>query len=190
MNSYRTALIWCRAIVINLWANAALGLILGTAVQLIGRNGAFGVSLSSLAESSVLPDSVSVVSLGVLALGVLAPTLAAALTGASPLEGEAILKRRALNKDEAGLARAGAGLILLVFGVAGALTTTALYSYWFLTGQMGIGMGHQVMMQNLAINASSAFGHCAVGLVLAFGPGLRRLMNARAQSHDGFGESQ
>ena len=146
MNAYRIALILCRAVAVALWWSAGFSVING--LRLFE-----GFWLSVAATFLTLFGS----------------ALAVAIIGGSSLEGEALSPKRALEKEELHLARAGAGLILLAFGVAQSLSISAA----LILGYFGLSP-----MQNFAGFVVPVL-QCLVGFMLAFRLGLRRFVKTQ-----------
>ncbi len=184
MNSYRVALILCRAVMISLWWSAGINFLSGLVLGLANASGLFarfGLSGFSLVNSVYLSLG-GAVSLAVAAtfLQLFAPTLSAAMTGGATLEGEAISSRRALSRDQRTLVLAGAGLILLIYGVANALPFTLNTAYTLLFGSTAFASGRAFMVYNLVSVLTPTILRCAVGFLLAFHLGLRRLIKPDA----------
>ena len=145
MNSYRVALILCRAVAVALFWSAGFSLMHG--LRLFE-----GFWLLVVATFLTL----------------FGPALSISVTGGNLLEGESFSSKRALEKEELHLARAGAGLILLAFGVAQSLSLSA----GFILGFVGFSPVH-----TLTGFVAPAL-QCLVGFVLAFRLGLRRLIKS------------
>lgn len=176
MNPYRIALILCRAVTISLWWSAGIGIASGLLVGVGISSGAFGLTGFPLLNSIFSPLS-GALGLAVAAtfLQLFAPTLGAAMTGGAMLEGQTISSQRNLERDETALARAGAGLILLFYGLASALPSLATTGYALLTDE-SVGVNRGFWIYGLAGNLVPAVLRCAVGFLLAFHLGLRRLV--------------
>ena len=171
MNPYRVALVLCRAVTFCLWWSAALTA-LGAVLFALAFGGGFWVTL----VSGGLGTGVTL-AMAAIFLQVFAPSLVAAMLGNSALEGDAIAARRPWEHQEIALARAGAGVFLLFFGASRALPLMAAGGYALLTGQTLYGAaGPMSGPYFLASNALPPVLQCAIGLLLAFGAGLRRLV--------------
>ena len=162
MTSFRVAFIFCKALALGLWINAVFGLLGLILAFVLSRFGfptfGFFSGVSWLAD-------------GILALiiGATASSLSASLAGQSTLEGEAIAARRTLTPEEQNLARAGAGLITLAFGLSAWISyAPALYSYWTISKS-----GPNFLLL-IAGNLTLLTIKIALGFLLAFGVILRR----------------
>ena len=165
MTPYRVALILCKAVALSLWIEAAFGLIRLISIFILEQLGlaTFGYfnDISWIVEGALA-----------LLLGATAPGLSAILAGQSALEGEAIAARRALAPAERNLVRAGAGFIILIYGVAGWVGgLPSLYSFWTInTGAPTNFLPYLIVgMALLTVKIALGFG-------LAFGPSLRRVV--------------
>lgn len=182
MNSYRIALIFCRALIINSWWSAGLSGLTRIIAALIVQIGLFGTSALPLPVTFIsfmwLSQSFVPLIICAVALTLFAPTLSAAMTGRAMLEGETISSRRGLEADERALASAGAGLMLVIFGLVDALPAIAQMAYQFFTDSLGTGSTRDFMFYQFAISLLRATLRCGVGLWLAFRLGLRRMVQS------------
>ena len=115
--------------------------------------------------------------IGAVFLKVFAPSLAASMTGSGALQSDAIASRHDLEPHERDLARAGAGLFLLFLGAITAIPSilAGVYTIFFEGASTGL-PGSTAMIYSMASAALLAILQCAVGFVLAFQSGLRRLI--------------
>lgn len=163
MTSYRVAFIFCKAVALSLWVGAFFGVITWLATFV-----AYSLGFATFGLFSNLEWIIE--GLIALLLGAIAPSLSATLAGKSALEDEAIAARRALPPADQQLVRAGAGLILFVFGIAswiGALPSA--YSFWTLSAPTGPNFLPLVIFQLALLTVK-----IAVGFLLAFWSALRR----------------
>ena len=180
MNPYRVALILCRAISIDFWWSAAINLVSGIVLTLVVRSGVLGAGFPG-AMSNAFYQMAGVVPsvVGAIFLQQFAPSISASVTGSGALEGDAIASRHALEPREMALAHSGAGLMLLFFGLTGALFSTAWGGYTLWSNAYGSGIGRTVAIYSMGSALLPASLHCFVGFVLAFRLGLRRLVKSQ-----------
>lgn len=162
---YRVAFVVCKAIALNLWINAAIGALGLAAIVVLKATGVY--SLGYLGGWTWIGQGVVA-----LVLGAVAPALSAALTAQPTLQGEALAARQVLAPGEKALMRAIAGLLLLVFGVAGlAGSLSALYSIATWKSSPAYPFVWPIVVSLIGIAL-----RIAAGFMLAFGPNLRRVV--------------
>lgn len=171
MNSYRVALILCRAVALALWWSAGLRILAPLISVVASRLNSSGLfAFSTITMASAVPMVVAAIFLQIFAV-----SLAASMTGNSAFEGEAITKRGALEPSERALAGAGAGLFLLFFGVT--IVVPSILSVVSLLLSPGSATS-TTLLSGFVNSILHATLQCLVGFVLAFMLGLRRMMKS------------
>ena len=174
MSLYRAALVWCRALALALWGVSGFELLSLLIWPLRVRPGAADIYLHFQPALVLGPAALAI------ALTLAAPLLGAAMTGGGALQGETIAARR-FSRDERALARAGAGVLLLILGLL-QLGPFALNLAAALARGTPI-IGHNryhtgvfpMEIAELGWTLALPVAQCAVGFGMAFGLGLRRL---------------
>ena len=178
MNAYRIVLILCRVVSLDLWWGAAVSVVSSGLLALIGWFGWLSSPGTSVPNPFYYSLGATVLSVMIAVfVGQFAPAIATAAVGRGSLEGEAIAARTALEPDERALASTGAGLTLLFLGLVGALISTVWSGYAiFFEHTTTIGPARSVIVYSAVSSLLPSFLHCALGFVLAFRSGLRRMV--------------
>lgn len=184
MNAYRVCLILCRAVAVALWWNVGLRLLSATITLIVAQlsfqmnigHATMGASFYLELLTLAVPQIIAAVFLQVFAV-----SLASSVAGISAFGGETMASPRKLDALELNLARAGAGLYLLFFGVASAIPSILGLGYRIFTGGIGSGTGNSTtVIYSLLASLIPLIIQCFVGFVLAFKLGLRRLIHSDA----------
>ena len=111
MNSYRVALILCRAVAVALWWLVGIR-VLPVLIEVMGD---FSHLMRAFGVPGVTLFSVAFYAVAAIFLQMFSASLAASMVGKTTLESETIASRNVLEPPERALASAGAGLFLLFF---------------------------------------------------------------------------
>lgn len=179
MNSYRVALILCRAVVVALWWSAGLRF-LAVAITFIVAQ--FNIAaLKNIPVTTMALQPLIAIALTAIVAGFLqmfAFSLAASMTGNAALEGESIASHRNLDATERTLGNAGGGLFLLSIGAASAIPVISYGVFALFFGGLSGGTGAAIMIFTTMRDLIPAVLQCLIGFVLAFSLGLRRLVKS------------
>ena len=182
MNPYRIALILCRVVALDLWWNAAINLISSglLALTIWVYPTLFTGLLKPLSNNYYQLGYATTMIIIAIFVGQFAPSLSAAAVGRGALEGDAIASRTVLEPHERALARIGAGLMLFFSGLSHALFATCWSAYSLFSDSSSTGVGRSILIYSAVTGLTPAFVRCAVGFVLAFQSGLRRMIKPAA----------
>ena len=180
MNAYRVALILCRAVSVTLWWTAGIRFVSVGATLLAAKLGAWATSVFPVGMNIVLPSLITVVPLVIAAifLQVFTASISASMIGRSSFEGEVIASRHKLDAIESGLARAGAGLLLLFFNGANLFPTILAAGYTLIFQRPSAPLNGSIQIYQLVTSIVPLALFCLVGFVLAFAPSLRRAVQS------------